>query len=356
MISLHKNILWPGIIISLITLLTLQISAQTIQAASSEEQIDLIQAAPTVQQIGLIQAAPSEEQIDFMQVPYEAQITQVSQVTPANQIVKTAQSLMNKKGEKLLAAKRFKINGNKIWHYFKDNSLKQYLKDSLKVMEKRCADILKSAYMAQNLIEIKSDIPGWEGYPVGLYEYYTGKDIKINRPKKGKVLMLNPSARQLALWIITAVMEAKGSLNYNDLNKVANFIKWQSGAQFPVSGVVYEDMYTKGFYEPYVFKDGVTVYVANSNMFPKDKTCTEEQLDFYLNLKNSDLKPNTGRYARICSTNRDMYYAAGGTEEVGDNNDNRKQEWLGVVRKLYQKAWNAPTSTMTGAYTGQLRR
>ena len=47
-----------------------------------------------------------------------------------------------------------------------------------------------------------------------------------------------------------------------DRYKLAEFIKRQSGAQFPVQGVVYEDMYTKNFYEPYIFKDGVTVYVA----------------------------------------------------------------------------------------------
>lgn len=225
------------------------------------------------------------------------------------------------------------------WRKYEDPVLRAYVKDSLKAMDLRSADVLSSAYMAETFIEERKDIPGWEGYPVKLYEYYTGKDIKINQPKKGKVYMLNPSPRQLSLWIITAVWEATGRLEYKDIEKLTKFIKWQSGAQFPVKGVVYEDMYTAGFYEPYVFKDGVTVYIADPKMFPEDKTCTEEQLDFYLNMTNADLKPNTGRYARISSTNRDMYYAAGGTVNVGDNNENRSQAWLDVVRLLYQKAW-----------------
>ena len=114
----------------------------------------------------------------------------------------------------------------------------------------------------------------------------------------------------------------------------------QSGAQFPVKGVVYEDQYTRDFQEPYVFKDGVTVYVKDSTMFPKDKTCTPEQLDFYLHLTNEDLKPQTGQYARIGSARREDYRNAGGTEDVGDIND-RKQKWLEVVRELYKRAWNS---------------
>lgn len=232
-----------------------------------------------------------------------------------------------------------------------NTTLQAFYKDSLSVWTERCADVLKAAYMADSLICERTDIPGWEGFPVQQYEYFTGTDIKINVPKKGKVLMLNPSPEKLARWIINAVWQAKDTLAYDDIEKVRKFIKWQSGGQFPVKGVVYEDMYTVGFYEPYIFKDGVTVYVADSTMFPADKTCTEEQLDFYLNLGNSDLKPNTGRYARICSTTREMYYAAGGTIQVGTGNDGeRSQAWLDVVRDLYKKAWNSDSNELITAW------
>jgi hypothetical protein len=99
-----------------------------------------------------------------------------------------------------------------------------------------------------------------------------------------------------------------------------------------------------------VFKDGVTVYVADSTMMTADKHCTDAQLDYYLHLTNDQLKPNTGRYARICSTNRDHYYAHGGTVDVGDNADNRKHSWLDVVRDLYQKAWNSDRNELMIAW------
>jgi hypothetical protein len=83
---------------------------------------------------------------------------------------------------------------------------------------------------------------------------------------------------------------------------------------------------------------------------PEDKHCTDEQLEYYLRLTNDDLKPNTGRYARICSTNRDHYYAAGGTIDVGDNENNRKHKWLEVVRQLYQQAWNSDRNELMIAW------
>ncbi|MCQ2119419.1 MAG: hypothetical protein MJY84_05820, partial [Bacteroidales bacterium] len=77
-------------------------------------------------------------------------------------------------------------------------------------------------------------------------------------------------------------------------------------------------------------------------MHADDKTCTEEQLQFYLSIKNSDLKPDTGRYARICSTNREMYKLAGGEASVGRGADGlRSQLWLDTVRNLYLQAWNS---------------
>jgi hypothetical protein len=75
-------------------------------------------------------------------------------------------------------------------------------------------------------------------------------------------------------------------------------------------------------------------------MWPKDKNCTPEQLNFYLRITNDDIKPRTGQYARIASTTLEDYKDAGGKEDVGTKDD-RKQKWLDVVRELYKKAWNS---------------
>lgn len=235
-----------------------------------------------------------------------------------------------------------------------ESALKKYLKDSLPALTARCETTLDAAYMAQTLIGEIKDHPGWEGYPVQQYEYYTGIDKRLGVAKKGKVLMLNPSAEKLAIWIADAVYHATGSISYEDFETIRKWIEWQSGAQFPISGVVYEDMYVPGHYEPYVFKDGVTVYIADTTMFPQvkeNRTCTEEMLDFYLTLTNDDLKPNTGRYARISSTTREMYYAAGGEAEVGSSVDGKRdQAWLDEVGRLYRKAWKSHHNELITAF------
>ncbi|NLX41120.1 MAG: cellulase [Bacteroidales bacterium] len=239
-------------------------------------------------------------------------------------------------------------------HIGMESALKRYLKDSLPALTARCETTLDAAYMAQTLVGEVKDHPGWEGYPVKLYEYYTGVDKRLGVAKRGKVLMLNPSPEKLAIWIADAVFNATGSVSYEDFETIREWIQWQSGAQFPVSGVVYEDMYVPGHYEPYVFKDGVTVYIADTTMFPQvkeNRTCTEEMLDFYLTLTNEDLKPNTGRYARIGSTTREMYYAAGGEAAVGSSLEGKRdQAWLDEVGRLYRKAWKSHHNELITAF------
>lgn len=241
--------------------------------------------------------------------------------------------------------------GDQTWRKYDDPVMRAYLKDSLEVMDARSADVLASAYMAEKYLGENTEIPGWEGFPVKLYEYYTDVDVKINKPKKGLVYMLNPSPRQLSMWIINAVHAATDTLRYEDIKRLSNFIKWQSGAQFPVKGVVYEAMYVRNHFRPYVFKDGVTVYLADAAHFPRvDSTCTEEHLQFYINeMANEHLKPNTGRYARISSTSREMYYEAGGTVDVGCDTL-RSHAWLDEVKRLYQKAWTSDENELINAW------
>jgi endoglucanase len=215
-----------------------------------------------------------------------------------------------------------------------------YVKDSLPELIQKAKEVLSHAYMAQKLLMVTDTLPGWEGFPVKLYEYQTTNDLYTMKPKTGKVYLLNPSPEKLAIWIATACLEVKHSVDPRYTDSLLKWIDGQSNAQFPVKGVVYEDQYTKDFQEPYVFKDGVTVYIKDSTMFPTDKTCTAVQLDFYLRVTNDDLKPQTGQYGRISSTTREDYKAAGGSEDVGDKTD-RKQKWLFVVRDFYKKAWNS---------------
>lgn len=227
---------------------------------------------------------------------------------------------------------------------------KAWVRDSLPALTERCRQLLSRAYMAEKLIGETRSLPGWEGFNVRLYEYRTGRDIRTGAPKTGRVYLLNPEPERLARWIATTCLEVKGSLGFEYTDRLLRWIRGQSGAQFPVRGVVYEAMERPGRYEPYMFKDGVTVYVADNARFPADGHCTPEQLAFYLTLTDADLKPRTGRYARICSTTREQYKAAGGRDEVGDSDSDRRLAWLDTVRRLYRRAMKSDRNELMIAW------
>ena len=64
------------------------------------------------------------------------------------------------------------------------------------------------------------------------------------------------------------------------------------------------------------------------------------------------MKDYTGTYARICSTTREQYKAAGGKVDVGtsDSSETRKKAWLGVVRDLYKQAWESDSNQLMNAW------
>ena len=185
-------------------------------------------------------------------------------------------------------------------------------------------------------------VPGWEGFPTVKYTY-TVEDRSTHQTKTASVIMLNPDASRLARWIVTACLEAKGSADEALIHKLANRIISQSGAQFPIRGIVYEDILpANGIYEVYCFRDGVTVKI-NGVEHRGEKQPTPEQLDKSLNAALADVTW-TGAYARIQSTTREEYRKAGGKQEV------EGAAWLNVNRQLYQQAWNSPRNELMIAW------
>lgn len=217
---------------------------------------------------------------------------------------------------------------------------KGYMKDSFPVLVQQAADLLQAGYMVQTLIAVTDTLPGWEGYPVHLYAYKTGIDARTGKSKKAWVYLLNPSPEKLAMWVATTCWITKKSVSAHYTDQLLDWIRHQSGGQFPVKGLVYEDQYVKGQQEPYLFKDGVTVYMKDVRNWSEHGPFSDRQLRFLIQIENKDLKAQTGQYARICSTTREDYRLSGGKVAVGDKTD-RRLSWLAVVRELYKKAWNS---------------
>jgi hypothetical protein len=191
--------------------------------------------------------------------------------------------------------------------------------------------LARARYMEANPQPVT--VPGWEGYPTIKYTYAV-KDRATGEAKTASVIMLNPNAVQLARWMFTACLEAKGSAAEGYLRKLTDRIIGQSGAQFPVRGIVYEDILpANGVHEVYCFMDGVTVKV-NGVEHRGEKQPSPAQMDKALNATLAEVNW-VGKYARIQSTTREEYQKAGGKLEVEGT------AWLKVNRQLYQQAWNS---------------
>jgi hypothetical protein len=210
---------------------------------------------------------------------------------------------------------------------------------------KRLADELaprlaRTRYMEANPQSVT--VPGWEGFPT-LKHTYSVKDRATGGPKTASVIMLNPDARQLARWIVTACVEAKGAAAEAHTRKLSDWIISQSGAQFPVRGIVYEDILpANGMNEIYCFMNGVAVKVSGVE-HRGEKQPTPEQMAKALNARPSDVTW-VGKYARIQSTTREQYLKAGGKEKT------EGAAWLEVSRKLYQAAWGKDRNELMVAW------
>ena len=200
--------------------------------------------------------------------------------------------------------------------------------------------LAKARYMEANPQPVT--VPGWEGYPITNYTYSV-RDRASGTNKTASVIMLNPDARQLARWIVTTCIEAKGSVDEASIRKLTDHIISQSGAQFPVRGVVYEDIRpANGINEVYCFVDGVTVKVKGVE-HRSEKQPSPEQMQKALHAVVADVTW-VGKYVRLQSTTREDYRAAGGKEDV------EGAAWLNVSRKLYQAAWKSDRNELMIAW------
>jgi endoglucanase len=114
----------------------------------------------------------------------------------------------------------------------------------------------------------------------------------------------------------------------------------QSGAQFPVAGVVFEDILpANGKLEVFAFRNGVTVRVNGiTHLGTAQPSAVEIEKSLHGEVTSAF------RFARIQSTTREQYLANGGTRNVTGN------AWNEVNRDLYKAAWGRNRNEMMVAW------
>ena len=194
-----------------------------------------------------------------------------------------------------------------------------------------------SRYMEQNCAP--ATYPGWETLPLKACSYSVkGRNDPVK--KTAKVIMLNAEPDQLARWVVSTCIEVVGNARNKCTKAIGAQIIGQSGAQFPVAGIVFEDLLpADGKYEVFVFRNGVTVLV---NGVTHRGTAQPSAAEIERAL--SGVVTSTLKFARVQSTTREQYLANGGTSSVTGN------AWNEVSRDLYKAAWGHNRNEMMVAW------
>jgi hypothetical protein len=206
-------------------------------------------------------------------------------------------------------------------------------KNVLAPIARRLRDLEKSRYMEGSCR--RGSYPGWEGFPLKRCRY------SVPGGKSAEVILLNPSARKLTRWIESACRDRGAAC----LEALTERIVVQSGAQYPVAGIVLEDIRPgDGAYEMYCFRHGVRVEVEG---FATLSTARPTEEDQRACLEGKLERPTA--FARIAGTTVAQYLAAGGTLAVGSDAA-PTAAWLEASRTLYQRAWKRRDNALLDAW------
>jgi endoglucanase len=188
-------------------------------------------------------------------------------------------------------------------------------------------------YMEGNCID--QPIADWIGFPTKLCRYSVAGTRAV-----AEVVLLDADNDQLARWIDSACRTAKVNDFVVCALRVAKHIRGQSGAQFPVAGMVLEDMDEDGKPNQFAFRDGVTVSVQGVTLGKAGGPTSSENKAA---LENPPISAK--RFGRIAGTTREQYvaYARNASPVEG-------LAWLRVVRDAYQRAWRSADNDLINAW------
>ena len=180
--------------------------------------------------------------------------------------------------------------------------------------------------------------PGWTGVPLKLCRYRVS-DVYSGGTRQAEVILADAEPAQLARWVVQAAMERRGRVLRSDTDAICDDIIGQSGAQFPVAGVVYEDMDGTG-QRIYPFRNGVTVRIEGLPYATREQP-TATQMAAY----RTGPIAFVGRYGRIAGTLPDAWTALTGEAVPAD-----RATWPDIVGRAYREAWGQDRNALIVAW------
>lgn len=214
-------------------------------------------------------------------------------------------------------------------------------------VEVQVKQLLKKPYLTDTGINAPpcselSDYPNWEKIKLQKCNYVMKKDGS-GGTKRATVIVHIPAVNQLARWIVATCKKVKNTTAQTCTDKLLFFITDSSGGQFPVNGIVFEDMDKNKIHNSFNFRDGVTVVIENGIDNGSEVQPSDKQIE--ISLTGKILKTGPSASARLVGTSREQYISSCkidkncllDIEKIGKTSE-RKTEWVDVVRVLYQTA------------------
>lgn len=180
--------------------------------------------------------------------------------------------------------------------------------------------------------------PAWSGVPLRLCRYRVS-DSYSGGTRQADVIVANPEPAQLARWVVQAALERRGRVQRSDTDAICQNIMGQSGGQFPVAGVVYEDMDGTG-QRIYPFRNGVTVRIEGLPFATREQPNVTQMAAY-----RTGAVAYVGRYGRIAGTLPEHWTALTGESVAPD-----RSNWPDIVGRAHREAWGRDRNALIVAW------
>jgi hypothetical protein len=214
-------------------------------------------------------------------------------------------------------------------------------------------EVERGRYMS-NAAECKpatADILGWSASMLTECIYRVADTVEPRSKKTGLVFLANASPERIQKWLNASCQRAMPTKIEDCIRNSVSAIRLASGAQFPVSGLVWEDMEGDGIQKGYVFRNGVTIRIAE---FSNGSASVPD-----LELLRAIASPTTtikgmrrdGGFARIISTTRKDYARFSGRSDIptGRGDGAAAVSWSNIVGEVYRSSLNSDENPLITA-------
>jgi hypothetical protein len=201
------------------------------------------------------------------------------------------------------------------------------------------AQLRLARYMEGRCVPVS--LPEWASHDTQKCSYAV-TDEATGKTKHGLVILLDPPPRRLSAWIVNAC-QAVRPLESGCPDRLFRRVLEQSGGQFPVAGIVYEDILPRdGVYEAYGFRNGVTTILQGVE-HRRVEPFSPDELEAALVAPPLRTASEAG-FARLVGISRDEYSNANPAAKVNG------LAWLDVVRDEHRKAMNSERNFLLEAW------